>query len=119
MEQFFIDFAEAISPAVQILLQGVFIALAAQLSAWLAKKYQVEKANLSTEQQYVLRLVVSSAIMAAEQLYTDSQEKRNYAFSIAEKALAQHGLMLDIDLIYSEIEAQVFKSFNNLPLDTE
>ena len=112
MEDFFTKFLEAISPALQVLIQTLAVALAAQASAWFVKKYQTAKANLSTEQQYFLGVIVGSAIKAAEQLYTDGSDKRAYAFSIVEKTLKQYGITMDVDIIYAQIESQVFDSFN-------
>jgi len=119
MQQFFTHFLEAISPALQILIQSLAVALAAQASAWFLKKYQGAKISLSQDQQYLLEIVVSSAVRAAEQMYSDSSEKRNAAFSIVEKTLKQYGLTMDVDVIYAMIETQVFDSFNkskNLPV---
>ena len=112
MEDFLTKFLEAISPALQVLIQTLAVALAAQASAWFVKKYQTAKASLSAEQQYFLGVIVGSAIKAAEQLYTDGDEKRAYAFSIVEKTLKQYGITMDIDVIYAQIESQVFDSYN-------
>lgn len=112
MQEFFVKFLEAISPALQVLIQTLAVALAAQASAWFVKKYQTAKANLSTEQQYFLGVIVGSAIKAAEQLYTDGAQKREYAFSIVEKTLKGYGITMDVDVIYAQIESQVFDSFN-------
>ena len=112
MQEFFVKFLEAISPALQVLIQTLAVALAAQASAWFVKKYQTAKANLSTEQQYFLGVFVGSAIKAAEQIYTDGDAKRAYAFMIVEKTLKQYGITMDVDVIYAQIESKVFDSFN-------
>jgi len=112
MQDFFAKFLEAISPALQILIQTLAVALAAQASAWFVKKYQTAKMSLSTEQQYLLEIVVGSAIKAAEQIYDDSTEKREFAFSVAEKTLAGYGITMDIDVIYAMIETQVYSEFS-------
>ena len=112
MQEFFVKFLEAISPALQVLIQTLAVALAAQASAWFVKKYQTAKANLSTEQQYFLGVIVGSAIKAAEQIYTDGDAKRAYAFMIVEKTLKQYGITMDVDVIYAQIESKVFDSFN-------
>lgn len=106
------NFAEAISPALQVLIQTALVALAGQASAWMYKAYQLKKNDLSREQQYLLDIVVSSAVRAAEQVYTDGKDKRAAAFSTAEKALVGYGIKLDADVIYAEIEAQVYSNFN-------
>ncbi len=110
--ELFKNFAEAISPALQVLLQTALVALAGQLSAWMYKSYQLKKADLSREQQYLLEIVVSSAVRAAEQVYEDGETKRKAAFSTAEKALANYGLKIDPSVIYAAIEAQVFSQFS-------
>ncbi len=76
MQEFFTKFLEAISPALQVLIQTLAVALAAQASAWFVKKYQTAKLSLSTEQQYLLSVIVGAAVSAAEQLYTDGVDKR-------------------------------------------
>lgn len=111
MNDFFIKFLEAISPALQILIQTLAVALAAQASAWFVKKYQTAKLSLSTEQQYLLEVVVGSAIKAAEQIYDNGDEKRDFAFATVEKTLQQYGLTMDVDVIYAMIETQVYDSF--------
>lgn len=109
--ELFKNFAEAISPALQVLLQTALVTLAGQLSAWMYKAYQAKAASLSSEQRYILSVVVSSAIRSAEQLYSDGAQKREHAFSVAEKALSNYGVKLDVDVIYAEIEAQVYQEF--------
>jgi hypothetical protein len=116
MNDFFLKFLEAISPALQILIQTLAVALAAQASAWFVKKYQTAKMSLSTEQQYLLEIVVGSAIKAAEQIYDDGAEKREFAFSVVEKTLKQYGVAMDIDVIYAMIETQVYQEFEKQPL---
>jgi hypothetical protein len=111
MQQFFTHFLEAISPALQILIQSLAVALAAQASAWFVKKYQTAKMSLSTEQQYLLEIVVGSAIKAAEQIYDNGDEKRDFAFATVEKTLQQYGITMDVDVIYAMIETQVYDSF--------
>lgn len=110
MNEFLVKFLEAISPALQILIQTLAVALAAQASAWFVKKYQTAKMSLSTEQQYLLGVIVGSAIKAAEQIYDNGEEKRNYAFDVVEKTLQQYGLTMDVDVIYAMIETQVYDS---------
>lgn len=108
MEQFFTDFFTAISPALQTLLQALALALIAQAVQYTRAKYLEAKASLSSEQKYILELVVSSAIRAAEQLYSDSAQKRKYAMDTAEVYLKAYGIVLDLDIIAAEVEAQVF-----------
>lgn len=116
MNEFLVKFLEAISPALQILIQTLAVALAAQASAWFVKKYQTAKASLSWDQQQFLVAIVGAAIKAAEQIYDNGEEKRNYAFSVVEKTLQQYGLTMDVDVIYAMIETQVFDSLKKQPL---
>jgi hypothetical protein len=113
MEQFFTDFFVAISPALQSLLQAVTVAAVGMGIAWVKAAYETEKAKLSGEQQYILALVVSTAVRAAEQVKEDGADKLAYAFDIAEKALKSHGITIDIDVLYAEIEAEVFSNNAN------
>ena len=109
MEKLFIEFAEAISPALQVLLQALAAALVAQLVQYVRAKYGEAKASMSSEQQYILEMVVASAIRSAEQLYGDGATKKAYALSTAEKYLKAYGIILDLDIIAAEIEGQVFR----------
>lgn len=101
------DFAEAISPAFQVLVQAIFVGLAAQVSAWMYKTYQLKKSELSASNQYLLELVVSRAVSAAKQLYDDNEQKKIYAISVVESQLVGIGLNIDLDVIVSAIEAEV------------
>ena len=108
MEKFFLDFANAISPALQTLLQGIFTLLAAQAVAWMKKQYDLKKSELSREQQYLLELVASHAVQAAEQMYEDSYEKKKEAILNVQKSLEQYGVKLDVGLIITAVESAVF-----------
>lgn len=115
MEQFFRDFAEAISPALQTLIVALVTALLGQASAWMAKQYQLQKSNLSQENQYLLDFFVIRAVKAVEQLYFDkpSEVKKAEAIAIVEKALAQYSINIDVDVISDAIEAAVFERFSD------
>ena len=117
MEQFFKAFAEAVSPALQVLLQSLLVMLAGQLSGWLYRKYQMATTSLSQEQHYMLDIFVTAAVKAAEQLYSDGREKREYAFATVEKYLAQAGLAIDADVIFAQIEAEVYNQFTKEPAE--
>lgn len=115
--QFFYDFFVAISPALQVLLQSVVVALVGMATAYVSKAYQGKKAELSVSQQDLLDIIVRNAVMAAQQVSDTNEAKLAYAFSTAEKSLAQYGLRVDVDVIYAMIEAKVFekKSYGDLP----
>lgn len=111
MEQFskfLYDFFVAISPALQVLLQSVFAALAGVATAYVAKVYQTQKAKLSQEQQALLEIVVGKAVEAAEQVGKSGEDKLVYAFDTVEKTLVGYGVTVDVDVIYAMIEAKVF-----------
>ena len=113
MEQLLQDFLATISPALQVLLQGVLVFLAGQVSIWLVKIYQTQKAKLGLEQQALLDIVVRKAVEAAEQIGISGEEKLTYAFDKVEKTLAGQGIVIDLDVIYSLIEAEVFNKNEN------
>jgi len=113
MEQFFLDFANAISPALQTLLQGIFALLAAQAVGWMKKQYDLKKSELSREQQYLLELVASHAVQAAEQMYDDGYEKKREAIINVQKSLEQYGVKLDVGLIVTAVESAVFMKNQN------
>ena len=115
--QFFYDFFVATSPALQVLLQSVVVALVGMATAYVSKAYQGKKAELSVSQQDLLDIIVRNAVMAAQQVSNTNEAKLAYAFSTAEKSLAQYGLRVDVDVIYAMIEAKVFekKSYGDLP----
>jgi hypothetical protein len=111
MEQIFYNFFEAISPALQVLLEAVLVALAVMLTAWVKARYGEVRAQMHTEHQYILDLVVSTAVRAAEQVYDDGAEKRNYAMGIAAKQLNQYGVRVDFELLAAAVEAAVYSNF--------
>lgn len=114
MEQFFLDFFEAISPALQALLISVFTALVGYATAWVKKQVDLLKAKLTREQQVILEILATKAVSAAEQIYKSdqSQEKKAFAIAFLERNLEQIGLTVDFDTIVAEIESAVF---NELP----
>jgi LL-H family phage holin len=110
VEQIFKDFLEAISPALQTLIVTLVTVLLGQLSAYLNKKYQIAKAQLSSDQQYFLEFLVSRAVDTVEQLYKadPAQQKLNAAINIINEALTKAGIVIDERIIVAAIEAQVF-----------
>jgi heme A synthase len=107
MEQYFLEFAEAISPALQVLLESVLVALAAVLIAWMSAKYSEARAGMNTDQQYLLDLLASMAVDAADQIYTDNKEKKAYAIHVVQTSLEKYGMKLDLLTIVAAIESQV------------
>lgn len=106
--QFLEDFFVAISPALQSLLEAVLVALVGVITAWVTKLYQTQKTKLSIGQQEILELIVSNAVVAAQQVAKTGEDKLAYSFDIVEKTLTKYGISVDVDVIYAMIEAKVF-----------
>ena len=113
-QKLFVEFLQAVSPALQTLLTTLFVVLAGQASAWLVQVYKTKRNDLTREQQYFLDLIATRAVTAAQQLYTDNEEKREYAFDVVDTTLAGYGINLDAEVIYSAIEAEVFNKFKSI-----
>lgn len=113
----FLDFAQAVSPALQTLLEAVFVALASAASAYMYKLYQTQRAKLSSDQQFLIDQVVSVSIRAVEQMYGsyNGDEKKAAALAIAEKTLAGYGLNIELDTLSAQIESAVYSHFPKLP----
>lgn len=108
MKELLETFLTSISPALQTFLQALAGLLALQFSAWLSKTYQIQKANLSQEQQYLLETLVRNGVEAAEQVETENADKMDYAFSYVDTALKHYGLSINSEMIVAQIESAVF-----------
>ena len=97
------------------LLIVVLIPLAGFAARWLAKKWEVERANLNDKNKWLLDEVVKVAVYAAEQVYSDGKgaEKKAYALSVAETWLAQYHINIDLHALEAAIEAEVKQSFGH------
>lgn len=113
MENLFIDFAQAISPALQTLLEGVLVILASQAVAWFHQKYQDQRAQLNERNQWALDFLINQSIRAAEQLYREGngEAKKAYVYKIVEKELVARGLTIDLAVLDARIEAAVYAEF--------
>jgi hypothetical protein len=108
---------EILGAVLQAVLIAVIPTLAAAAFKWLWAKASTVWAELSERYPTVtdlLRDAARVAVQAAEQqgaagLITD---KKKYALEIAEKWLAEHGVVLDLDLVSAAIEAAVFDELN-------
>ena len=78
----------------------------------LKAKLDVEKSNLSENQAAMLRLAITTAVTAAEQLYKseEGQQKKAYVLNL----LKQQGYEVDSALIDAAIEAIVLELHNEL-----
>lgn len=116
MEQFFIEFFEAISPALQQLIAALVIAALTAFTAWVKAKYDTERAHLTDQQQYIVMFLIENAVKAAQQLYDDNTEKRNYALNMVETQLKVYGIKIELGVIVGLIEAEVFRFKDNFDL---
>ena len=75
-------------------------------------KLDVEKSNLSENQAAMLRLVITTAVTAAEQLYKseEGQQKKAYVLNL----LKQQGYDVDSAALDAAIEAIVYELHNEL-----
>jgi hypothetical protein len=113
MEDILKDFAQAISPALTELIKGVLLLLVWQIVAWVKAKSNAVKASMTTDQQWWLESLAGTAVKAAQQLYDDNEQKRDYAFDYIERELKKVGLEMDVDSIWALIEAEVYRQFKN------
>jgi hypothetical protein len=109
-EQFFKDVLTAISPALQTLIVGLVTLILGQLSAYLHRKYAELKIAVSSDQRYFLDFVVSRAVDTVEQLYGTfgNSIKKTKAVEIAQAALKNYGVNVDLQVIEDAIEAALF-----------
>ena len=82
------------------------------LIPYIKTKLDVEKSNLSENQAAMLRLVITTAVTAAEQLYNsdEGQQKKAYVLNL----LKQQGYDVDSAAIDAAIEAIVFELHNEI-----
>ena len=105
---------------ISIFLQG-FLTLALPLVAVPLAKFLLARAAyyLAEAKAYnpdafdYLAQFAQFAVIAAEQAHAGEwiDDKREYAFAVVEKLLAEKGITLDIDLIYAAIEKSVREEF--------
>lgn len=116
MEQAFTDFLTAISPALQALVITLATVLLGQINLYVQKKYEQIKASVASDQRYLLDFIVQRAVETVEQLYrgAEATRKKDEAIAIAQAALKNFGLNVDVDVIADAIEAAVFNRKANL-----
>jgi len=111
-----------VSKFLQIVLQ-TFIAITAPLIIAVVIKYINTYSakmwtELTSEQKYIISTVITMAVNAAEQsglsneLLKTGIAKKNYALTRAEIILKSYNLDLDIHILDTMIEAEVWKQFN-------
>lgn len=111
MEQFFRDFALAISPALNVLLQSVFAALAGLAAVWIKNQIDLARQRLTADQEYAFDLFIGMAVRAAQQIYDekDGEGKKDYVVSMAESYALKAGFVIDGEELEAKIEAAVFE----------
>lgn len=107
---------DLISELLLKLLTAILPPLAAAATAYFVKAYQVKRAELDQQQQWLLDNAVMIAVKAAEQIYEsgDGKAKKEYAISVAESWLAKRHLTMDLNALEAAIEAAVFDNFPKL-----
>lgn len=110
MEQFFREFLEAISPALQALIVALVTVLLGQATVYVQKKYEQLKASVSSDKRYLLDFLAQRAVETVEQLYKEHlpEEKKTAAVLIVNAALKDFGLSIDAAVVADAIEACLF-----------
>lgn len=113
---------EQISEFLQIVLSALITAatpvLVAYAVAWLKARQREIEANLSEQEQYVIREALRVAVHAAEQsglatgLVKEGEKKKRWAIEIAQQYLSRYGITLDLDELTGLIEATVWEELN-------
>ncbi len=78
----------------------------------LQTKLKLDKSKLTENQAYLLRLAISTAVTAAEQLYKSEEGQKKKAYVLAQ--LESQGYKVDGAAIDAAIEAAVFELHNEL-----
>ena len=100
---------------IQVLVPVIITAFAIPLIKVATKKI---KASISKGDLELADTLIRKLVLAAEQkglkdqLLKESAAKRDWVICEAEKALAQRGIVLDLDEIYHLLEANVLESLN-------
>jgi len=97
----------------EFLLPIVAVAVIGALVSW-AKLLWEKAKSWNPDATDLLEEAAKIAVTAAEQVGAAKFiDKKVYAMDIAERWLAEHGIMLDIELIDAAIEAAVYRQFNS------
>lgn len=78
----------------------------------LQTKLKLDKSKLTENQAYLLRLAISTAVTAAEQLYKSEEGQKKKAYVLAQ--LESQGYKVDGAAIDAAIEAAVYELHNEL-----
>ncbi len=101
---------EKLSDLVMQILVLVLPYFAVLVGRWIDAKYKIARGQLSEQQLYALDLVITSAVSAAKQIYTDADgaSKKRYVLDIVQSYISRSGLIIDVALLNAKIEAAVF-----------
>ena len=77
------------------------------LSPWLKSKININNGKISENQSYMIKLIINTAVKAAEQLYNSDEGKEKKAYVI--NLLKEQGLDVDLPEIDAAIEAAVLE----------
>lgn len=82
------------------------------LVPYIRTKLDIEKSNLNENQIAMLRLAISTAVTAAEQLYNseEGQQKKSYVLNL----LKQQGYDVDSSALDAAIEAIVYELHHSI-----
>lgn len=102
--------------AMQILLYLMPV-VASLVAAWVFAKAKAAWNQFKQEQPTLVDYLEEFAVFAvhaAEQAGMGGliKDKREYAFQVIEKLLAEKGIKVDVDLIYAAVEKAVLDEFN-------
>jgi hypothetical protein len=108
LADFLKHFAEAISPALQVLLESVLVYLAGRGALYFRAKYETVKSD-------DLDLLIAVSVKAAEQIYgaKKGEEKKRYVLNLIQGYAGQVGLKIDPFILSAKVEAAVVDAFNH------
>lgn len=114
-----------ISQLLQALILATLPVLVGSGVRWLVERGNLEKAKLTSEQQFALEVFVRTAVFAAEQMKLAGRinNKLDYATAQVQMWSDRHGFKFDISEIRAHIEAAVLTKLQGFeiipPADTE
>lgn len=115
-----IDFGSLLMIVLEIIITVVLPFILKLVIEWLNVKIREGKAAAHAQNLDVAIALVRQMVLAAEQMgLTDAiknigEEKKAFVISMAEKALAERGIKMDLDELDALIEAQVKDAIKDL-----
>lgn len=105
-----------ITPLVNAVLGILATLITAYLVPWIKAKAKIAKAQMSETQIYTLKVIAQVVVTAAAQIYTDNQQKLDYALETFENICAQRGLVYDSAEARAYIEQAVMALKGDAPV---